>query len=73
MTISKLRVLTETTFDDFPDKSIEKFVRDAVDEYDTIRDLFGKLVYSTIICDGALLADPKIYNDMVKIFNKSIT
>ena len=77
MTIANLRVLSETTLDDFPDRSVERFIRDAfirdaIDEYDTLRELFGNLMYSKIIDGNALLADPKVYNQMVEIFNRSV-
>ena len=71
MTIANLRILAETTIDGFPDQSTERFIRDAIDEYDTLRELFSKLMYSKIIDGNTLLADPKVYNQMVKIFNQS--
>jgi len=70
MTIAKLRILADTTLDGFPDASTKRFIADAVSEYAELRELFGKLVYSKVITDNALLADPDVYNKMVSIFNK---
>ena len=72
MSIEKLRILTETTFDGFPDKSIERFVKDAVAEHDALKDLFSKLVPSLIITDGMLLSNPDVYNQIVEVLNKGV-
>ena len=70
MTIAKLRTLAETTVAYYPEESLQKFIEDGVAEVDEIKELFRKLVTSTIICDGVLLARPEVYNDLVKKFNK---
>ena len=70
MTITKLKILAKTTVSDYPEESLQKFIEDGVAEVDEIKELFRKLVTSTIICDGVLLARPEVYNDLVKKFNK---
>ncbi len=44
MSIEKLRVLCETTFADYPDASVEQFVRDAVEEYDKLQESHDSLL-----------------------------
>lgn len=34
--VEGLRIVSETTFDDFPDKTIECWVKHAIEQYDTI-------------------------------------
>jgi len=70
--INNLKVLTETTFDDYPDASIEAFVRQAIKDHDELTELFRDLVTSTIVTDGYLLARPDVYNKIVKILNESM-
>lgn len=36
MSHEKLRILAETTLDGFPDLSVERFIEDAVEEWDTL-------------------------------------
>jgi len=38
MSIDNLRILANTTFEDYPDMSVEKFIRDAIVEYDKLSD-----------------------------------
>ena len=59
--IENLRILTETTMDDFPIHSIEHFAFEAVEEYDKLKERNKQLVH----CFNALvsLVDLKNYKD----------
>lgn len=71
MTISKLRTISETTISGTPDLTLERFIKDAIKEHDELKELFRTLMYSTVVCDGVLLAKPDVYNKIVELFNKS--
>ena len=73
MSIENLRILTETTFDDFPDKSLQSFIIKAISQFDELKTNFSKMIPCNVICEGVLLAKPNYYNKMVETFNEGTT
>ena len=73
MSIENLRILTETTFDDFPDKLLQSFIIKAISQFDELKTNFSKMIPCNVICEGVLLAKPNYYNKMVETFNEGTT
>lgn len=84
MTIENLKILAETTVEDFPDKSLERFIKDALKEHEelqaentylrdkinSITTLVDSLVWSRVIDNGVLLAKPKVFNELIEELNE---
>jgi hypothetical protein len=57
MTIGKLRILAETTVNDYPEESLQRFIEDGVKEADELKD---KLEFiSNWLCKNAQYKDFK--------------
>jgi hypothetical protein len=72
MSIKLLDTILGTSVAGISDKTLEVAIAGALEEYTELRGLFTKLVPCTVMSDGVLLADPKVYNQMVKVFNKTV-
>lgn len=76
--IENLRILTETTFDDFPLESIKAFAIHAVKEYDKIKEeneaMTKVMKTASILIRHGNLTDPiaqRKYNDYIEALYQS--